>query len=50
MMPSIEPTTLPRSALGKMRLNSGQVGMSLIAPLNGERCSLLSRFLETEGT
>jgi hypothetical protein len=28
-----------------MRLNSGHVGMSLIGPLNGDRCSLLSRFL-----
>ena len=32
MMPSIEPTTLPRRALGKMRLNSGHVGISLIGP------------------
>ena len=40
-----EPTALPRSALGKMRLNSGQVGISLIVPLKGERCSWASRFL-----
>ena len=41
----MEPTTLPRSALGMMRLNSGQVGMSLILPLKGERSSRESRFL-----
>ena len=43
-MPRKEPITLPRNALGMMRLNSGQVGMSLILPLKGVRSSRLSRF------
>ena len=43
-MPRTEPTTLPRSALGTMRLNSGQVGIRWILPLNGVRSSCSSRF------
>ncbi|CZZ88888.1 Uncharacterised protein [Bordetella ansorpii] len=43
-MPSTEPMTLPRSALGMMRLNSGQVGISLILPLKGVSVLRLSRF------
>src|SRR5438128_2371660 len=44
-MPRKEPTTLPRKALGMMRLNSGQVGQRLILPLKGERSSPESMFL-----
>ena len=44
-MPSTEPMTLPRSALGMMRLNSGQVGSSLILPLKGVSVLRASRFL-----
>ena len=43
-MPTKKPTTLPRRALGMMRLNSGQVGISLIAPLEGVRSSPLPWF------
>jgi len=45
-MPRNDPTTLPRSALGMMRLNSGHVGIRWILPLKGVRSFLASRFLE----
>ena len=43
-MPRKEPIALPRKALGMIRLNSAQVGMRWIVPLNGVRSSWLSRF------